>query len=231
MTDFFDCERAQVYHNTGKLSPAQIRNRTGCTHIINGYLFNSKFQPVGWTVIDGKIISRDAYQDWGISIGADGLPKMLTDRGGSFLSGIPILKGGSKLYRDLTPDVARPAARTAVGWLPNGKICLWCDRTALTREQLQNKLLGLGVEDALMLDGGGSTQGIFPKGKVTSSRKVPTLLLFWERKTENPTPAPVKPEEPALAWGKAKGLVTDSNLEKTLTRVEMVRALYKLMEG
>lgn len=233
MTDFFDCERAQVYHNTAKLSPAQIRNRTGCTHIINGYLFNSKFQPVGWTVIDGKIISRDAYQDWGISIGADGLPKMLTDRGGSFLSGIPILKGGSKLYRDLTPDVARSAARTAVGWLPNGKICLWCDKASLTREQLQNKLLGLGVEDALMLDGGGSTQGIFPKGKVTSSRKVPTLLLFWERKaaTPNPAPAPAKPEEPALAWGKAKGLVTDSNLEKTLTRVEMVRALYKLMEG
>ena len=228
MTDFFDCERAQVYHNTGKLSPAQIRNRTGCTHIINGYLFNSKFQPVGWTVIDGKIISRDAYQDWGISIGTDGLPKMLTDRGGSFLSGIPIIKGGSKLYRDLTPDVARSAARTAVGWLPNGKICLWCDKTALTREQLQNKLLGLGVEDALMLDGGGSTQGIFPKGKVTSSRKVPTLLLFWERKTENPTPAPVKPEEPALAWGKAKGLVTDAQLaepERAVTRQELVETL------
>ena len=70
----------------------------------------------------------------------------------------------------------------------------------------------------------------FPKGKVTSSRKVPTLLLFWERKaaTTNPTPAPVNPEEPALAWGKAKGLLTDSNLEKPVTRAELVRVLYKL---
>lgn len=230
MTDIFDCAQAQVYYNTAKLSPAQIKAKTGCTHIINGYLFNSKFQPVGWAVIDGKIISRDAYQDWGISIGSDGLPKMLTDRGGSFLSGVPLLKAGAKLRRNLTPDVARSAARTAVGWLANGKVCLWCDKASLTREQLQNKLLGLGVVDALMLDGGGSTQGVFPKGKVTSSRKVPTLLLFWERKAavENPPTAPVKPEDSALAWGKAKGLVTDSNLEDTVTREEMVRALYKL---
>ena len=230
MVDTFDCARAQIYHNTGKLTPAQIKAKTGCTHIINGYLFNGRFVPVGWCVIDGKVISRDKYQDWGVSIGSDGKPQMLTDRGGSFLSGVPILKAGSKLYRGLTPDVARPAARTAVGWMPNGKVCLWCDKTSLTREQLQNKLLGLGVVDALMLDGGGSTQGIFPGGKVISSRKVPTLLLFWERKaaTANPSPAPVKPEEPALAWGKAKGLLTDSNAGETVTRAEMVRALYKM---
>ena len=165
-------------------------------------------------MIDGKVISRDKYQDWGVSIGSDGTPKMLTDRGGSFLSGVPLLKAGAKLHRDLTPDVARSAARTA----------------SLTREQLQNKLLGLGVVDALMLDGGGSTQGIFPGGKVVSTRKVPTMLLFWERKaaTTNPTPAPVNPEEPALAWGKAKGLVTGSNAAETLTRAELVRVLYKL---
>ena len=228
MVDTFACAKAQVYHNTAKKSPAQIKAETGCSHIINGYLFNGKFQPVGWTVIDGQIISRDAYRDWGLSIGNDNKPRMLTDRGGSFLSGVPILKGGAKLYRDLTPDVARSAARTAVGWLANGKVVLWCDKTAMTRETLQNKLLGLGVEDALMLDGGGSTQGIFPKGKVTSSRKVPTLLLFWEQKAANPSTAPTKPEDPVLAGGKAKGLLTDSNLEKPVTRAELVRVLYKL---
>lgn len=220
MVDTFDCAKAQIYHNTGKLTPAQIKAKTGCTHIINGYLFNGKFRPVGWTVIDGKVISRDKYQDWGVSIGSDGKPQMLTDRGGSFLSGVPILKAGSKLYRGLTADVARPAARTAVGWMPNGKVCLWCDKTSLTREQLQNKLLGLGVVDALMLDGGGSTQGIFPGGTVDSTRKVPTLLLFWERSA--------KVEDQALVWGKAHGLLTDANAGETVTRADMVRALYKL---
>ena len=220
MVDTFDCARAQIYHNTERLTPAQIKAKTGCTHIINGYLFNGKFQPVGWTVIDGKVISRDKYQDWGVSIGSDGKPQMLTDRGGSFLSGVPILKAGSKLYRGLTADVARPAARTAVGWMPNGKVCLWCDKTSLTREQLQNKLLGLGVVDALMLDGGGSTQGIVPSGKVVSSRKVPTLLLFWERSA--------KVEDQALVWGKSHRLLTDANAGDTVTRADMVRALYQI---
>lgn len=180
----FDCARAEIFHNPKKLTPAQIQQQTGCTHIINGYLFNTSFKPVGWTVIDGKVISSDQYRDWGVEIGDNGKPVMGTDRGGSFLSGIPILKGGAKLYRSLTADVARSAARTAVGWLPNGKVVLWCDKTAMNRETLQNKLLGLGVENALMLDGGGSTQGIFPGGTVTSTRKVPTLLLFWERDPE-----------------------------------------------
>ena len=136
MTDVFACTRAQIYYNSKRKPLAQVKRESGCSHIINGYLFNGSFQPVGWTVIDGKVISRDAYQDWGISIGSDGKPQMLTDRGGSFLSGVPLLKNGAKLERSLTPDVARSAARTAVGWMPDGRIRLWCDKTGLTREQL-----------------------------------------------------------------------------------------------
>ena len=223
MTDTFVCAKAQIYHNTGKLTPAQIQAKTGCTHIINGYLFNGSFQPVGWTVIDGKIISKDQYQDWGVCIGADGKPVISTDRSHNFLSGVPILKAGSKLYRNLTPDVARAAARTAVAWTADRNVLLWCDKTALTREQLQNKLLGLGAYDALMLDGGGSTQGIFPKGKVTSTRKVPTLLLFWEESAKTA-------EDPAITWGKAQGILTDASAGNTVTRKELAQILYRLKE-
>lgn len=177
--------RMEVFDNrTLRLTPEQVKARTGCTHVINGYFFNGKFQPLGWTVIDGKIISRDAYQDWGISAGSDGKPRMLTDRGGSFLSGVPLLKNGAKLKRNLTPDVARPAERTAVGWMPDGRVLIWCDKMILTREQLQDKLLSLECVDGLMLDGGGSTQGVFPASKVVSSRKVSTMLCFWAETEE-----------------------------------------------
>ena len=97
MVEIFRCARAEVYHNSGKKTLTQVKKETGCTHIINGYLFNSSFRPLGWTVIEGKIISRDAYRDWGVSIGADRRPVMDTDRGGSFLSGVPLLKNGQKL--------------------------------------------------------------------------------------------------------------------------------------
>ena len=77
MVEIFRCARAEVYHNSGKKTLTQVKKETGCTHIINGYLFNSSFRPLGWTVIDGKIISRDAYRDWGVSIGADRRPVMI----------------------------------------------------------------------------------------------------------------------------------------------------------
>ena len=116
MVDTFDCARAQIYHNTGKLTPAQIKAKTGCTHIINGYLFNGKFQPVGWTVIDGKIISRDKYQDWGVSIGSDGKPQMLTGRRVSFLSGVRTWPG-------------LPPGRRWAGW-PTARWCCGATRPA-----------------------------------------------------------------------------------------------------
>ena len=132
---------------------------------------------------------------------------MDTDRGGSFLSGVPLLKNGQKLKRELTADVARSAARTAVGWMPDGRVVLWCDKTSLTRDQLQNKLLGLGISDALMLDGGGSTQGRFPDGAVASSRKVATLLLFWQE-----TEAAAAPENPVIKWAAEKEILTEAQL-------------------
>ena len=42
----------------------------------------------------------------------------------------------------------------------------------------------LGAYNALMLDGGGSTQGLFPNGKIYSPRRVPTVLLFWNKEVK-----------------------------------------------
>lgn len=152
---------------------------------------------------------------------------MDTDRGGSFLSGVPLLKNGQKLKRELTADVARSAARTAVGWMPDGRVVLWCDKTSLTRDQLQNKLLGLGISDALMLDGGGSTQGRFPDGAVTSSRKVATLLLFWQEAEAAAL------ENPVMKWAAEKEILTEAQLAepgKTVTRQELLQSLYRLWQ-
>lgn len=188
----FKCSKAAVFYNTGRLSPAKIKARTGCTHVINGYLFDNDpssatyLEPCSWLVIDGKVVSRDQYNDWGFACGPTGAPVMSTDRSKSFLGGVPILKDGKKLQRNLTPDVARRAERSAVGWTSDGRVLLWCDKEKLTRDELQVKLQALGAVDALMLDGGGSVQGDFPGWALTSRRVVATLLLFWaeeEKKT------------------------------------------------
>lgn len=182
----FKCGRAAVYHNTRRLDPAQIKAETGCSHVVNGYFFDDNFRPLSWLVIDGNVISKDQYNDWGFACGPTGAPEMSTDRSRSFLAGVPILKGGQKLQRNLTPDVARSAERLAIGWLADGRVLIWCERFKLTREELQDELLALGVVDALMMDGGGSVQGDFPEGKLISFRKVATLLLFWAEEEKDP---------------------------------------------
>lgn len=187
------CSRAAVFDNRAlRLTPAQVKARTGCTHLINGWLFDNDpdsktyLQPCNWLVIDGKVLSSDLYNDWGFACGPEGAPVMSTDRSRTYISGVPLLKWGQRLERKLTPDVARPSSRTAVGWRADGSVVLWCSREILTREQLQDKLLELGCEDALMLDGGGSTQGEFPGQVMRSSRIVSNMILLWEETEEKP---------------------------------------------
>ncbi len=186
MYDIFDCVKAQIYYNPNKKSLAEIKRETGCTHAINGYLFNKKFKPVEWCVVDGNVISTSMYNDFGFALFKGkpmfSLASLFKDE--NFLSGIPIIVRGLFVYRDLTPDVAREAQRTAIGWTADGKVILFCSPGRMTREQLQCKMKGLGAYDALMLDGGGSTQGIFGNKKIYSPRRVPTVLLFWNKEVK-----------------------------------------------
>lgn len=186
MYDIFDCVKAQIYYNPNRKSLAEIKKETGCTHAINGYLFNKKFEPVEWCVVDGKAISTSKYNDYGMGI-VNGKPVIglpLFHKETNFISGIPIIIKSTFVYRDLTPDVERKSQRTAIGWTADGKVILFCSPGRMTREKLQEKMKDLGAYDALMLDGGGSTQGIFGNKKIYSPRRVPTVLLFWNKEVK-----------------------------------------------
>ena len=196
MHEIIKASRMEVFDNRKlQLTPAEVKAMTGCTHVINGWVFDKGMILCGDCIIDGIVLKKSQYHDWCLGADRDGPPVMTLEDTTWKTSAVPLLKGGNKLERKLTPDVARPAERTAVGWLRDGRVLLWCDKMILTREQLQDKLLELGCVDALMFDGGGSTQGIFPGGKVVSSRIVATYLCFWEKtseKKEEPTMDPKK---------------------------------------
>lgn len=191
MLDIFTPVKAAIVYNTdNRKTLAQIKAELNCDYLINGGFFVNDtkradyFSPVMWLVLNGKTISKHeengtVINDWGFTVTNDGEPLMRTDRGGDYLSLIPLLKDGKKLQRSIKPDVARPAARSAVGWTKDGKIILLVTRDAITREALQDSLLASGAVDALMCDGGDSAQGIFPKSSILTSRRVPTLLAFW----------------------------------------------------
>lgn len=192
MYTIIKASRMEVFDNrTLQTTITEVKAMTGCTHIINGWVFGKGMKLCDDCIVDGKILNKSQYHDWCLGADRGGPPVMTLEDTTWKTSAVPILKDGKKLARNLTPDVARPAERTAVGWLADGRVMIWCDKMILTREQLQDKLLELGCVDALMFDGGGSTQGIFPDGKVTSSRIVATFLCFWEESSE-------KKEEPKV---------------------------------
>lgn len=191
MYDIFKCERAEVYYNTRRLTPAQIMAEKGCTHLIGGYYFNNKpkdkdyFKPLCWLRVNGKTLFSDKWGDWGFACDKTGAPEMSTDRTMEyFMSFRPLLKDGKETVRTDTADVARYSEKQAVGWTKDGYVILWCDKKKFYMPGLVEHMQSLGAVDAGACDGGGSVQGIFPKGKVTSSRKLPMFLLFWATNEE-----------------------------------------------
>lgn len=187
MNDIIRVRKAEIYHNTRRLTLKQIMAERGCTHAINGWLFDNRrnmstyLDPCPWLIVNHETVSSDAYLDYGVVCDDIGSPVMSTDRTRKyFLSGLPLLKDGRKLDRYADSAISRKAERTAIGWMPDGRVLLWVDKTKMLIPELKDKLLSLGCVDALMMDGGGSTQGRFPGDDVHSSRAIATAILLWE---------------------------------------------------
>ena len=116
-----NASRMEVFDNRSlRLTPARVKARTGCTHIINGWVFGSGLRLCDDITVAGKVLSKSRYNDWCLCCDLDGHPAMTTGDAHWKTSAVPLLKDGKKLVRKLTPDVARPAERTAVGWLDGG---------------------------------------------------------------------------------------------------------------
>lgn len=74
------------------------------------------------------------------------------------------------------------AARTAVGVTKEGHLVMMATPNAVSLSQLGWAMVGLGVADAVSLDGGGSTS-LFYRGQmvVSTSRRLSNILCVYER--------------------------------------------------
>ena len=185
----FSCKPARlaIYVNTARKTAAQIQKETGCTALINGGLFNmSTFAPVCHLKVDGKVLAADKYTYWGYGWTGDGFPALVNDYAAmeNYIACVCLVKNAKPepLYYAAALGGARP--RTAFGTFADGRVWLYVSAANLTPEQLQTLAIKAGVQDAIMLDGGGSTQGILPGGTVSSTRRVHNFLLVWEEETK-----------------------------------------------
>lgn len=175
--------KVSVYINSGRKTAAQIKKETGCTALINGGLFNmSTYKPVCHLKVDGQVLASDQYKYWGLGWNSGSTElQMVTDYNhlDNYICCVSMVRDGKAdaMYYDSALGGARQ--RTAFGVFADGRVWMYADTAAKTPEQLQKIALDAGVQHAIMLDGGGSTQGISPAGTVSATRIVHNYICVW----------------------------------------------------
>ena len=181
----YTCKPARVgiYINGKRRTPAQIKKETGCDALVNGGLYDmATFKPVCHLKSDGVVQATAPWSDYGLCWEVfDVRLAVVPCDAKNYISCVCMVRGGKTVDVsgiDAALKGSRP--RTGFGVLPDGRVWLYADKSGKTPEQLAETALASGCTDALMLDGGGSTQGIFPGGAVTSSRIVQNYVCVWD---------------------------------------------------
>lgn len=189
-------KRIELYDNSKtKYSMSKIKKITGCDDILNAGIFSfGSLKPYCHLKIDGKVLASDKYTYWGYGFNSgSGKLDMVSQYStyDNYICCVAMIKDGTKLKMNYNSDMGGRRGRSAIGTKKDGSIVLFCskDRSSfsMTPESLQNYMLKQGCVNALMLDGGGSSQGNFAGVTVTSSRIVSNYILIWEDKTFKPT--------------------------------------------
>lgn len=186
-----------IYINTRQLTIEQIKAVTGATAIINGGLFNSKFKPVCHLKVDGTVLAKDEYSYWGYGWNDNDI--RLTQTYGTlenYICCCCLVKNGKaeKLYYNA--DMGGARQRTAIGLFPDGRLWMYASGNKMTPEALQTLCINAGLDSAIMLDGGGSTQGISPSGSYKQPRICHNYILVWEEYV-----CPYKEPTANVRWG------------------------------
>lgn len=183
-------QRVQVYINSPRKSLAAIKKATGADYIINGTIYNMTTGAVNCHLkADGKIIAKPGYTVYGLSwdTGKDMRMEVLPNERRNYIACTPLILNGKPLTKlTYAAGMGGSRPRSAIG-LHGDKLSLYCTTSGKTPERLRDDLVKKGWTQAVMLDGGGSTQCDFAGQKITSSRKVQHLILVYlEQEPEEP---------------------------------------------
>lgn len=184
MTAYIKPTKIQIYVNTARKTMAQVKAETGCTHIINGGIYNmTSFVPYCHLKVDGKILAKDQYTYWGYGWNVNDIT-LSNDINAypNYISCVCMVQGGKANTMYVNADMQGSRQRTAIGVMPDGRVVLYCSQDGKTPEELQAYFVSLGAESAIMLDGGGSSQCDFDGQALTSARTVHNFICFWSQK-------------------------------------------------
>lgn len=192
---FDKIKRIQIYENQKGKSLATIMRETGADYAINGTLYNMRTRNAVCPLrIDGVTKFAGPYKYFGYAWNTD-MPMsfrtiLVPDYDwDNWIACSRILRNGTVIENMIyNSAIGGARGRTAIGIkFVNGerRLCFFvsADKSGYRRtpQNLAHLLERYGWDDAIMLDGGGSSQGYFKKEQrqVYSSRRVAHYILVY----------------------------------------------------
>lgn len=222
-----DIERIQIYFNTAKKKSTKtnlknILRDTGGDFITNAAIFLRSGAPCCHLKADGKVRCAPNYQAWCISWDTPSNydVRMIPRTGApyaNYMECVHAIIGGRKISpMNYGKDMGYATHRVAYGTV-KGQFAYYATQDNLTPEKLRDRLFDLGWDNAIMMDGGGSTCFVDKDGSgfVGDGRYIPFFIVVHLKQKVVPEIEP-KGEKPMDFNIKAYSLKKEG--EKYLTK-------------
>ena len=208
-----DLQFLKIYFNKRRLrsTTANLKKmlaEAGGDAICNGSIFLRNQTPACHLKSDGKVYKAPNYRAWAISwdTPADFGVKTVPNGDRNYMECVHLIIGGKKIYPvTCGADMKYRAPRTAIG-TKNGRFAYYVSKDRRTPEQLRDLLAASGWDNAIMMDGGGSTCFMDKNGKgFTGDGRIIPFFLVWKYKSCDAfEPEGEKPMVEINAYSKAK---------------------------
>lgn len=148
------------------------------------YTVSPKVAPTGNYKVNGAVLSKESWMDWGFGWNAGSLPVMVSTMGNdNYLSTLPVLVDGKRrddVIDNQTASVQRSTLRTWFGVDKAGKWYVEVTTSNYTLHRIVDRMQAFGIVDGMVLDGSGSSQcydgTTYQRG---DGRRIYSYLLLW----------------------------------------------------
>lgn len=189
-------DHAKPYTNVKAVYEAHKGKYPGKLIVTNAHWYTTSpsVKPCGNYKVNGTVLSKESWMDWGFGWDAGQMPVMVSTMGNdNYLSTLPVLVDGKKrddVIANQTSSVRRSTLRTWFGVDKAGKWTVEVTTSNYTLDGIVERMQSLGIVDGMVLDGSGSSQcydgKTYQRG---DGRTIYSYLLLWfddgsEDKTE-----------------------------------------------
>ena len=190
-----DIEWVKIYFNTKKRKSTmdnlkRMLTETGGDFMMNSAIFLRSMKPCCHLKADGSVKCKPNYTAWGISWNNadDFTVERMPSTKSNYMECVHVILSGKKIDPvRCNEDMRYKTHRTAVG-TKDGKFAYYVTNKNYSPEQLRDVLFSLGWDNAIMMDGGGSTCFMDNGGKgfTGDGRVIPFFLVVkLKRKTND----------------------------------------------